>query len=402
MFGGFSSSKCKTQCKLCVGRIKLMRNKRLLQLKQMRKEVADLLRANKQENARIRVETVIRENLTLQAYEVLELFVELLAVRVHLIEKSKERPQDMNEALGTLVYAAARIQDFPELLAIRAQLAAKYGKEFITEASSDISCLKWNVNENMIRCLTVQPPSPEDKLATLSDIAQEYAVEWDAHAAAQEMLPPPSAQPRYPGGPVGMMQPPVVPQWAPAPMMYADAAAAAAAAHLSASQAMAAAEAAQRFAESLQNRAPDAAPTAAAKPTLQDGAAPAPLPDALPHGFGLGEGFRQGQPPSVDDTSLYTDPGAEDSAGGKAAAPGQRFTKRSDSAIQRSYDAAAGPPTKADAQQVGKPSAPPAPPAPVPAAAPAPRPPAAGGSSAGGDDFSDLAKRFEALKRGGK
>ena len=42
-------------------------------------------------------------------------------------------------------------QDFPELLAIRAQLAAKYGKEFITEASSDISCLKWNVNENMIR-----------------------------------------------------------------------------------------------------------------------------------------------------------------------------------------------------------------------------------------------------------
>ena len=116
------------------------------QLKQMRKEVADLLRANKQENARIRVETVIRENLMLQvrrtrqpglavgcvtapgclcarptprhagngvplqAYEVLELFVELLAVRVHLIEKCKERPQDMNEALGTLVYAAARIQ----------------------------------------------------------------------------------------------------------------------------------------------------------------------------------------------------------------------------------------------------------------------------------------------------
>ena len=36
----------------------------------MRKEVADLLRTNKQENARIRVEAVIRENLLLQAYEV--------------------------------------------------------------------------------------------------------------------------------------------------------------------------------------------------------------------------------------------------------------------------------------------------------------------------------------------
>ena len=52
------------------------------------------------------------------------------------------------------------------------------------------------------RCLTVQPPSPEDKLATLSDIAQEYQVEWDAHAAAQEMLPPPGAQPGYPGAPM--------------------------------------------------------------------------------------------------------------------------------------------------------------------------------------------------------
>ena len=52
------------------------------------------------------------------------------------------------------------------------------------------------------RCLTLQPPSPEDKLATLSDIAQEYSVEWDAHAAATEMLPPSGAQPRYPGGPL--------------------------------------------------------------------------------------------------------------------------------------------------------------------------------------------------------
>jgi hypothetical protein len=53
------------------------------------------------------------------------------------------------------------------------------------------------------RCLTLQPPSPEDKLATLSDIAQEYSVEWDAHAAASEMLPPSGAQPPYgAGGPL--------------------------------------------------------------------------------------------------------------------------------------------------------------------------------------------------------
>lgn len=79
----------------------------------MRKEIADLLRTSKQENARIRVETVIRENLLLQAFEVLELFMELLAVRAQLVEKSKDMPPDMIEALSSLVYSAQRLQVTP-------------------------------------------------------------------------------------------------------------------------------------------------------------------------------------------------------------------------------------------------------------------------------------------------
>ena len=76
----------------------------------MRREIADLLRTSKQENARIRVETVIRENLLLQAFETLELFMELLAVRAQLVEKSKDMPPDMIEALSSLVYSAQRLQ----------------------------------------------------------------------------------------------------------------------------------------------------------------------------------------------------------------------------------------------------------------------------------------------------
>lgn len=43
------------------------------------------------------------------------------------------------------------LQDFPELIVIRAQLGGKYGKEYIAEASSDLTCRKWRVNENLIR-----------------------------------------------------------------------------------------------------------------------------------------------------------------------------------------------------------------------------------------------------------
>ena len=82
----------------------------VFQVKNMRKEIADLLRTSKQENARIRVETVIRENLLLQAFETLELFMELLAVRAQLVEKSKDMPPDMIEALSSLVYSAQRLQ----------------------------------------------------------------------------------------------------------------------------------------------------------------------------------------------------------------------------------------------------------------------------------------------------
>ncbi len=56
-----------------------------------------------------------------------------------------------------------------------------------------------------IRCLSIEAPAPEDKLATLSDIAQEYGVEWDAHKAANDMLPsgPPPGTPPPPSIPPG-------------------------------------------------------------------------------------------------------------------------------------------------------------------------------------------------------
>ena len=80
------------------------------QLNSLRREVAELLRSNKQEHARIRVEAVLREANLLKAYDILELFTEMLAVRVQIIEKSKDTPLDMLESLSSIVYASQRIQ----------------------------------------------------------------------------------------------------------------------------------------------------------------------------------------------------------------------------------------------------------------------------------------------------
>lgn len=45
-------------------------------------------------------------------------------------------------------------------------------QEYVTEACSDVSCRRWMVNENLQRCLTIEPPEPALKLETLSEIAQ--------------------------------------------------------------------------------------------------------------------------------------------------------------------------------------------------------------------------------------
>ena len=53
----------------------------------------------------------------------------------------------------------------------------------------------------MCSCLAIDSPAPELKLQTLSEIAQEEGVEWDAHAASQDLLQrPPHTAPGYLNG----------------------------------------------------------------------------------------------------------------------------------------------------------------------------------------------------------
>ena len=59
LFGGFNPSKCKTALRLCIGRIKLLKNKKGLAARALRKEIADLLGADKTESARVRIEGVM-------------------------------------------------------------------------------------------------------------------------------------------------------------------------------------------------------------------------------------------------------------------------------------------------------------------------------------------------------
>lgn len=182
---GVFGAKCKTSLTLGISRMKLLQNKRELQLKQMRKEIAQFLQAGQEPIARIRVEHVIREQNICAAYAVLELFCEFLLARVAILESQKECPREMREAVASIIFAAPRCSDLPDLLQIKNLFSAKYGKEFVSAVSElrpDSS-----VNRTIIEKLSISAPSSEARLKVLKEIAQEHNLNWDSSNTEAEL-----------------------------------------------------------------------------------------------------------------------------------------------------------------------------------------------------------------------
>ena len=187
LFGGFNPSKCKTALRLCIGRIKLLKNKKGLAARALRKEIADLLGADKTESARVRIEGVMREEANLEAFDILDLFCELLVVRLRLIEQEKDLPDDLKEAVATCIYAAKRMGELPELGQIKSQFAAKYGREYAQACEADGTAAACGVNRTAIQKLSVAPPTNEEKLAKLRAIAEEHRVPFDEEEATKSL-----------------------------------------------------------------------------------------------------------------------------------------------------------------------------------------------------------------------
>ncbi|CAN6480828.1 unnamed protein product [Victoria cruziana] len=188
-FKGFNSSKWKTAIKLAISRIKLLRNKRDAVLKQMKRDVAMLLESGQETSARIRVEHVIREQNSMAANEIIELFCELVIARLAVIESHRGCPVDLKEGISSLIFAAPRCADIPELQKITKLVEKKYGKEFVAGAAElRPDC---GVNRSLIERLTVKAPSGETKLRVLKEIAKDYQVTWDSSTTERELLKPP-------------------------------------------------------------------------------------------------------------------------------------------------------------------------------------------------------------------
>ncbi|KAK8535417.1 hypothetical protein V6N13_081551 [Hibiscus sabdariffa] len=173
----FKPAKCKTALRMAIPRIKLMRNKREAQAKQLKRELAQLLVEGQDQTARIRVEHVVREEKTVEAYSLLEIYCELIVARMPIVESQKDCPIDLKEAIASVIYASKRCVDIPELKDASKHFTAKYGKEF-TSAALD---LRPDCGVGRMLAMKLAPDAPDGptKLRILTAIAEEHNIEWD-------------------------------------------------------------------------------------------------------------------------------------------------------------------------------------------------------------------------------
>ena len=167
---------CLSDLKMAVSRFQIAANKKSALMKQQMREIAVMLSEDppKEEKAKIRAESLIREDNSIEAYEILQLECELLAERIKLIASTKECPPDLVSCVSTLIWACDRV-DISELSMIRKQFRAKYGNKFEEAALTNLG---GRLNERVVAKLSVQPPAAYLVQVYLERICEQFEVNW--------------------------------------------------------------------------------------------------------------------------------------------------------------------------------------------------------------------------------
>ncbi|CAI9100314.1 OLC1v1037287C2 [Oldenlandia corymbosa var. corymbosa] len=95
------------------------------------------------------------------------------------MQKQRECPEEFREPVASLMFAAARFSDLPELRDLRDLFQERYG-----------SSLQSYVNQKFVDLLSSKPPSFEKRLQLLKDITSEFSIKWDSRGFEQRMASP--------------------------------------------------------------------------------------------------------------------------------------------------------------------------------------------------------------------
>ena len=104
----------------------------------------------------------------------IQLFCDLLLERIRIITHDKTCPNDLLGPVSTLIWCSERVE-IDEFIPVKNQFYYKYGSTFVQEAQSNSNYM---VNDEVIKKLSIRPPTAYLVQEYLKEIAKEYHVDW--------------------------------------------------------------------------------------------------------------------------------------------------------------------------------------------------------------------------------
>jgi hypothetical protein len=92
-------------------RIKNALNSKTTATKHQKREIANLLELKKVDKARIKCESIITDDNTIESYEILELMCELLHERIKQVTNNKNVPDDLKEAIASVIWSSNQVTE---------------------------------------------------------------------------------------------------------------------------------------------------------------------------------------------------------------------------------------------------------------------------------------------------
>uniref|UniRef100_A0A7N0T7Z1 Uncharacterized protein n=1 Tax=Kalanchoe fedtschenkoi TaxID=63787 RepID=A0A7N0T7Z1_KALFE len=128
----------------------------------------------------MQTEGLMAEVTLSSCYDFVEQCCDLVYKQLSLMQKQSECPAESKAAVSSLMFAAARVSDLPELRELRETFQEKYGNS-----------LQYSVNQKFVEDLSSPPPTMEKKIQLMRDIAAEYSISWNYWAFEKQMCKPP-------------------------------------------------------------------------------------------------------------------------------------------------------------------------------------------------------------------
>ena len=170
-----TAKEMKTYIQICQKKITLFRNKKIDSIKRRRTDIIEQLQKNNLELAKSKMDSLMRDEDFIDAYDILGPLIEILIERILYIDSSNECPADLRTQLDAIIYASSRLE-IEEFMKFKDLIRKKYGQNYIDKAENNADKL---IDPNLISKLQIKLPSEEFLLIRLKQLCREKKIKFN-------------------------------------------------------------------------------------------------------------------------------------------------------------------------------------------------------------------------------